>query len=92
MTLSPHQEIGTDDVVEANRASGSIEAEEQRKVVEATAELLGGEGVQSPELFEDRERNVFIFREDRELLELAYLFSGQPPETRSDRSGDGLTT
>ncbi len=92
MALSSLQEKGADDVVKANRAGCSIEAEKQREVVEPTAELLGGERTQAPELFQDPERNVLVLREDCELLEAAHLVSGQPPEARPNRSGDGLVS
>src|ERR671926_1442209 len=58
--------------------------------MEPSAEFLGGKETQSPEFFEDRERNVFVLWINRELLEPANLFFGQPPETRSNRPCDGL--
>src|SRR4051812_10496778 len=60
--------------------------------MELAAELLGGERDGAPELFQDLKRNVLVLREDRQLLESADVFTGQPPEARSDRPGDGLAT
>src|SRR5688572_11481859 len=74
MALSLFQEIGADDVVEADRAGAEIEVSEQREVEEPRGEFLDIERIELPELLQDGEGYVRILRKDRQLGESLLLF------------------
>jgi hypothetical protein len=61
MALSPLQEIGADDVVEANGAGFPTKSEKQRQTQESLAELLDLVFVQIPQPSEYGERDVYLW-------------------------------
>src|SRR6185295_15528154 len=90
MALPLFQEIGTDDVVEADRSGAKIKVSEQREVEEPRGELLDIELIELPELLQDGERYIRILGEDRQLGESLLLFWGEPLQADLQSQGGSL--